>query len=92
MLGAQKEELRIENYSLWEFCSALEKAILQGYTLDLDSNEGFPQQIGTIFTCKVYKVHKVHKVVKEVEEQVQSVEQPEPEVKKVGRKPKVVVE
>lgn len=84
MLEVQKEELRIENYSLWEFCSALEKAILQGYTLDLESNEGFPQQIGSIFTCKVCKV------VKELDDIV--LDQPEPEVKKVGRKTKVVVE
>ena len=79
MSGTQKYTLRIERYSLWEFCQALEKSILAGYTLDLESNEGFPQQIGSIYTCAV---------VKEVKEEQEQEKEVKEEPKKVGRKPK----
>lgn len=43
-------KLKAENYGLWEFLQDLQQGVNQGYELD-DSNEGFPQVFGSLYTC-----------------------------------------
>lgn len=43
-------KLKVENYGLWEFLQDLQQGINQGYELD-ESNEGWPQVFGSLYTC-----------------------------------------
>lgn len=43
-------KLKIENYGLWDFLQDFQQGVNQGYELD-DSNEGFPQVFGSLYTC-----------------------------------------
>lgn len=43
-------KLKIENYGLWEFLQDFQQGVSQGYELD-ESNEGFPQVFGSLYTC-----------------------------------------
>lgn len=47
-------KLKCENYGLWEFLLDLQQGIKQGYELD-DSNEGFAQNFGSLYTCLLKK-------------------------------------
>lgn len=47
-------KLKCENYGLWEFLQDLQQGVNQGYELD-DSNEGFPQTFGSLYTCLLKK-------------------------------------
>lgn len=42
----QNGTLKIEAYSFAEFLSEYQEAVLNGYTLDLETNEHFPQKYG----------------------------------------------
>lgn len=42
----QNGTLKIEAYSFAEFLSEYQEAVLNGYSLDLDTNEHFPQKYG----------------------------------------------
>lgn len=42
----QNTNLKIEAYSFAEFLTEFQEAVLQGFRLDLDSNENFPQKFG----------------------------------------------
>lgn len=42
-----KEVKTIEAYSLAEFCMELQGAVLDGWRLDLDSNENYPASYGS---------------------------------------------
>lgn len=46
---------RIEAYSIAEFVQQVQQANRDGYELDLNTNENYPQQFGTLFTCGVVK-------------------------------------
>ncbi len=72
---------RIEAYSMAEFLQQVRQAIREGYELDLNTNENYPQQFGTLFTCGVVKVVDV------VKAEVQPATQDEAVVVKRGRKP-----
>lgn len=38
--------LKIEEYSFHEFLASFQEAVLEGYRLDLESNENFPTKYG----------------------------------------------
>jgi hypothetical protein len=41
------QELKISEYSFHEFLSAFQEAVIDGFRLDLESNERFPQKYGS---------------------------------------------
>ena len=41
------KELKISEYSFHEFLQSFQTAVIEGYRLDLDSNERFPQKFGS---------------------------------------------
>lgn len=45
----------IEEYSFHEFLDKFQTAVLDGYRLDLESNERFPQRFGTLSTVILVK-------------------------------------
>lgn len=47
--------LRVESYSMYEFCTKIQEAILDGYSFDFDSNENFPTAFGTMLTAGLVK-------------------------------------
>lgn len=71
MNTTKPETKSILAYSLMDYSTAMQEAILEGYRLD-NSNEGYPQQIGALYSCNlllddVLTVKKVTKVVNEAE-------------------------
>ena len=76
---------QIETYSLYEFCQAVEQAVLDGYRFDFESNERFPTQFGTLMVAGMIKVEQLKQ-----ESVVQEQEQPTEDkpVVKLGRKPR----
>jgi len=46
-----QEIKRIESYSLLEFAEKLQEAFLEGYRLDVGSNENAPISFGSFQTC-----------------------------------------
>lgn len=51
----QPDSIQLQEYGLAEFIKQIEIKVNQGYRLDLDSNEGYPQQYGTMFTARMLK-------------------------------------
>lgn len=51
----QTETKRIDSYSFMEFCQLTEQAIKEGYSFDFESNENFPQMMGSFITCGLVK-------------------------------------
>ncbi len=49
---------RIETYSLFEFCQAVQEAILDGWRFDFESNENFPTAYGSMLIAGMVKVEK----------------------------------
>lgn len=82
---------QIETYSLYEFCQAVEQAVLDGYRFDFDSNSRFPQAFGSLMTAGMVKVSEI-KAEESGQEivaaEVQQVIEDKPVVKP-GRKPRV---
>lgn len=90
---------QIETYSLYEFCQAVQEAIIEGYRFDFDANDKFPQAFGSLMTAGMVKHNEVEKAKQEpagelVGEAVDLVKVPESQeekpVVKPGRKPKTV--
>jgi hypothetical protein len=79
---------QIETYSLYEFCQAVQEAVIDGYRFDFDSNERFPTQFGTLMVAGMIKVEQVKQesVVQEPEQTAEA--QEEKPVVKLGRKPR----
>ena len=46
---------RIETYSLYEFCKAVQEAVVEGWRFDFDSNELFPTAFGTMLVAGMVK-------------------------------------
>ena len=82
---------QIETYSLYEFCQAVEQAVIDGYRFDFDSNSRFPQAFGSLMTAGMVKVSEI-KAEESGQEivaaEVQQVIEDKPVVKP-GRKPRV---
>ena len=77
---------QIETYSLYEFCQAVEQAVLDGYRFDFESNERFPTQFGTLMVAGMVKVEEPEQEPVPIE--VTQVTEDKPVVKP-GRKPRV---
>ena len=46
---------RIETYSLYEFCKAVQEAVVEGWRFDFDSNELFPTTFGSMLVAGMVK-------------------------------------
>ena len=46
---------KIETYSLYEFCKAVQEAVVEGWRFDFDSNELFPTAFGTMLVAGMVK-------------------------------------
>lgn len=64
---------RIETYSLYEFCKAVQEAVVEGWRFDFDSNELFPTAFGTMLVAGMVKAEpkQPEVVVQETTEEVQ---------------------
>lgn len=51
----QRDKKEIHTYSLVDTLLELQAAVLDGYTLDVETNEGYPQLFGTHYIINVYK-------------------------------------
>lgn len=80
---------RVEDYSLATWLEQVQECIQDGYEFDMESNIGYPTQIGSVYTCLMKP--KVQKVAPSASEEKQEVPVDEPVVqpKVDGRKKKV---
>ena len=46
---------KIETYSLYEFCQAVQEAVLEGYRFDFESNDLFPTAFGSMLVAGMVK-------------------------------------
>ena len=72
---------RIETYSLYEFCEAVQQSIIEGWRFDFDSNDLFPTAFGSMLVTGMVKADA------KVQEVAEVIVQDNTEVKR-GRKPK----
>lgn len=72
---------RIETYSLYEFCQAVQQSIIEGWRFDFDSNELFPTAYGSMLVTGMVKAET------STEDKPDVIVQDNTEVKR-GRKPK----
>jgi len=72
---------RIETYSLYEFCQAVQQAVIEGWRFDFESNELFPTAFGSMLVTGMVKAQEKPEVV------IEDYAEDKPEVKR-GRKPK----
>ena len=49
--------LKIEAYSLFEFCQLVQKAVTDGYVFDFESNENAPTAFGSLLIANMIKGH-----------------------------------
>lgn len=49
---------RIETYSLYEFCQAVQQSIIEGWRFDFESNELFPTAFGSMLVTGMVKVEE----------------------------------
>jgi len=61
---------RIETYSLYEFCKAVQEAVVEGWRFDFDSNELFPTAFGTMLVAGMVKTESVTEKVDQSPEEV----------------------
>jgi len=55
MDNMNNQDLKIETYSLYEFCDSIQKAIVEGWRFDFDDNAAFPTAFGSMLTCVMKK-------------------------------------
>lgn len=72
---------RIETYSLYEFCEAVQQSIIEGWRFDFDSNDLFPTAFGSMLVTGMVKMQP------KTESNTESLFEDKAEVKR-GRKPK----
>ena len=46
---------RIETYSLFEFCQAVQESVIEGWRFDFNSNELFPTAFGSMLVTGMVK-------------------------------------
>lgn len=53
MIEQQKHtnKIQVQNFGLVEWLKDVQEAIQAGYEFDFETNEGYPQVIGTVYTC-----------------------------------------
>jgi hypothetical protein len=76
---------RIETYSLYEFCQAVQESIIEGWRFDFNSNELFPTAYGSMLVTGMVKEEAKTEIL--VEDKPEVIVQDNTEVKR-GRKPK----
>jgi hypothetical protein len=76
---------RIETYSLYEFCQAVQQAVIEGWRFDFDSNELFPTAFGSMLVTGMVKAEP--KIKGPTELITEDNTEDKSEVKR-GRKPK----
>ena len=76
---------RIETYSLYEFCEAVQQSVIEGWRFNFDSNELFPTAFGSMLVTGMVKADA--KVQEVAEDTAEVIVQDNTEVKR-GRKPK----
>ena len=80
---------RIETYSLYEFCQAVQQSVIEGWRFDFESNELFPTAYGSMLVTGMVKKPEVKQVVlSEDNAQVLSEVNTQDNQVKRGRKPK----
>jgi hypothetical protein len=62
------DKIQVQNFGLVEWLKDLQEAIQAGYEFDFETNEGYPQQIGHVYTCQMLPVKQ-----KQVEQYVSKV-------------------
>lgn len=48
---------RIETYSLYEFCQAVQQSVIEGWRFDFNSNELFPTAYGSMLVTGMVKAN-----------------------------------
>jgi hypothetical protein len=85
--------LQIQEYSLIDFLQEVQKYVIDGYRIDFETNEGYPQQYGSVYIAQMIPSVKLADFMQNTpEELVVDKGQVETEVQtpsKPGRKPKV---
>jgi hypothetical protein len=76
---------KIETYSLYEFCQAVQQSIIEGWRFDFESNDLFPTAFGSMLVTGMVKNPEV--VAQKQTEEVTEVNAEDNQVKR-GRKPK----
>jgi hypothetical protein len=80
---------RIETYSLYEFCQAVQQSVIEGWRFDFESNDLFPTAFGSMLVTGMVKKPEVKQVVlSEDNPQVLSEVNTQDNQVKRGRKPK----
>lgn len=72
---------KIETYSLYEFCQAVQQSVIEGWRFDFESNELFPTAFGSMLVTGMVKPEEKPEVIVQDNNQVNT------EIKR-GRKPK----
>ncbi len=82
--------LKIEEYEFGAFLQAFQDAVLEGYVLDLDSSEHYPQKFGTMMEVTLVSTNfqPVEEKVEEVQEVEEKVTTEEKPVETITRKRK----
>ena len=87
--------IAIQEYSIADYTEKLQEVFQMGYEVNFEDNASYPQQIGSLFYCKVIKVNKNDSQEQEPEEDIGSEvidsvvsDLTKEEPKKPGRKPK----
>jgi hypothetical protein len=80
---------RIETYSLYEFCQAVQQSVIEGWRFDFESNDLFPTAFGSMLVTGMVKKPEVKQVVLSEDnlEVLSEVNTQDNQVKR-GRKPK----
>jgi hypothetical protein len=85
--------LQIQEYSLIDFLQEVQKYVIDGYRIDFVTNEGYPQQYGSVYIAQMIPQVKLADFTQNAPEELIVDKEPvETEVQpasKPGRKPKV---
>ena len=49
------QKVIVQEYGLDVFVKKIEDLVSEGYRMDMQTNEGYPRQIGVVFTTIMYK-------------------------------------
>lgn len=79
-----QDRITIQEYSLADFTFKVSSLVQQGY-IPSEENEGYPMQLGMLYTCNMLKV----KPAVEPSEQQEVQQEMQPEAKTRGRAKKV---
>ena len=84
---------KIETYSLYEFCQAVQESIIEGWRFDFNSNDLFPTAFGSMLVTGMVKPEnkveiKIEDLIEDLTEDLtEDTSQVNTQVKR-GRKPK----